>query len=776
MLRTPNLARTSTLALALAAGLSGCGADDADERNPIATDGLDDLGVAASELGTALASCSTAGSSGFGAGQVLTLALTGGPSTIMLSATSAGKIAVNGWNCVNSSGAALTTSGAAATAVKKIVINGDPTVAEKVIVDLLPASFGSVIFSGATGTGLVIDLGAGGGDTFMLRGTTGIDKVTAGTTVAGDNYIDWNGDLKADVKLTGVENYSFTLLGGADIFSAAGGAVNGTSITAGVTSLTPMTAAVTVFGGDGDDTLQGGDGNDTLNGGNNNDTFKTSSGATADGNDVYIGGPGTDTMDYSGRTSALTVTIGPAVAAVTGTVDITTLTYPTKLNTETLVMKVDGGANVTTTFSSPADAAAVVTQINTAAGATVASLSATNHLILSGIVIGNTSSIQVVSGTALTDLGLSAGTTTGANANDGQSGESDDVTYTVENIIGGSNDDTLTGSDQVNVITGGAGNDIIDGKANASCPATGDTLNGGAGNDTFVMGAVANCGVVVNGGAGTDTVDYSARTAAINVSLDGTANDGDPTANAGAGEKGNISSTDIEIVLGGSGNDTLSGGANADELHGGPGNDTLNGNGGDDTLIGGPGNDIINGGAGDDLILESGNDTLYNPAIARGTGNDTINGGAGVDKVDYSSRSAALTITLCVDAATSGAPTANPLPPECSDSDGDSALSEADNLVNIEWLVGGTGNDTITGSTADETIEGGAGNDTIHGGAGNDVIYGDAGNDTLYGDAGDDYLEGGAGNDTMDGGGGDGDICSADAADLAATPTLNCEL
>ena len=774
MLRTPNLALTSTFVLVLAAGLAGCGGDD--ERNAIPDDGLDDLGVSASELGVALASCSTAGSSGFGTGQVLTLTLAGGPSTIMINATSSGKIAVNGWNCVNSSGVALTTTGATTTAVKKIVITGDNAAAEKVIVDLLPASFGSVIFSGATGTGMTVDLGTGAGDTFMLRGTAGIDKVTMGTTAGGDNYVDWSGDNKADVKLTGVENHSVTLLGGADIFTAAGGTVSASNLTTGVTSLLTMTTGVTVFGGDGNDTLTGGNGNDTINGGGNDDTLKTSAGATADGNDILIGGTGTDTVDYSGRTAALTVSIGPAHATRSGSVDLTTLTYPTDLNATTLVIKIDGGSNVTTTFASPADAQDVVDQINTAASATVASLDATNHLVLSAVAFGYSSSIQVVAGgTSLTDLGLTAGTSTGADADDGQAGETDDVDYSVENIIGGTNGDTLSGSDQVNNITGGAGADIIDGVANASCPALGDSLNGGIGNDTFLMGAVANCGAVVSGGADTDTVDYSARTAAVNLSLDGTANDGDPTANAGAGEKGNLHATDIEIVLGGASHDTITGGANGDILHGGPGNDTLNGGAGDDTLYGGPGNDILNGGTGDDLVIESGNDTAYNPAIAAGTGNDTINGGAGVDKVSYASRTADLTITLCVDTATSGAPASTN--PECTDSDGDPLLTEGDNLVNIEWLVGGDGDDDLSGAGGDETIEGGAGGDTISGNLGNDVIYGDGGDDTITGGGGDDYLEGGAGDDSMDGGAGDGDICNADASDVTASnPTLACEL
>ena len=72
------------------------------------------------------------------------------------------------------------------------------------------------------------------------------------------------------------------------------------------------------------------------------------------------------------------------------------------------------------------------------------------------------------------------------------------------------------------------------------------------------------------------------------------------------------------LLSGGTGNDTLTGTANADLLSGNAGNDTLNGNAGNDRLLGGAGNDTLNGG--------SGNDILYG-----GAGNDTLTGGTGAD-------------------------------------------------------------------------------------------------------------------------------------------------
>ncbi len=60
--------------------------------------------------------------------------------------------------------------------------------------------------------------------------------------------------------------------------------------------------------------------------------------------------------------------------------------------------------------------------------------------------------------------------------------------------------------------------------------------------------------------------------------------------------------TSIEGLVGGTGNDTLSGDGGANRLGGNLGDDSLAGAGGADTLNGGEGNDSLDGGAGDDLL------------------------------------------------------------------------------------------------------------------------------------------------------------------------------
>src|SRR4051812_10749916 len=200
-------------------------------------------------------------------------------------------------------------------------------------------------------------------------------------------------------------------------------------------------------------------------------------------------------------------------------------------------------------------------------------------------------------------------------------------------------------------------NDCTAAGASASCPlgpvgvALGDgadtirpgagappsSVNGGAGNDAL-LDPVRSPGTAFNGAVGTDRTDYSGRTEALSISVNGSADDG------AAGEADNIAAEDI---VGGSGEDTISGSTGANAISGADGNDfvtaaagadvvdsgtgndtpaggtesdTIRGGDGADQLIGGAGNDLISGGAGPD-------------AISGGAGNDTISAADGVAEV-----------------------------------------------------------------------------------------------------------------------------------------------
>lgn len=67
----------------------------------------------------------------------------------------------------------------------------------------------------------------------------------------------------------------------------------------------------------------------------------------------------------------------------------------------------------------------------------------------------------------------------------------------IENVMGGSGNDTLTGNSSANIIQGNAGNDTLTGGSGS------DTLQGGSGNDTLIFDAADT---VIDGGSDTDTI------------------------------------------------------------------------------------------------------------------------------------------------------------------------------------------------------------------------------------------------------------------------------
>ena len=237
-------------------------------------------------------------------------------------------------------------------------------------------------------------------------------------------------------------------------------------------------------------------------------------------------------------------------------------------------------------------------------------------------------------------------------------------------LYGGDGNDSLTGSDVGDdILEGDAGNDYLFGAGGN------DLVDGGPGSDDL------------QGSGGFDTVDYRARTAPVFVTVgDGASNDGE------AGELDNVGAG-IYRVLGGKGNDVLTGSPGLETLEGGAGNDVLDGGLGGDTLIGGPGNDTA----------------------------------------DYSSRTTDLYVDINM----------------FSD---DGEAFELDFVdATVENVTGGSGNDFMVGSAFANILRGGGGNDNLTGEGGNDTLYGDAGDDSLLGGLGADKLYGGAGGDVLDG-------------------------
>jgi hypothetical protein len=196
---------------------------------------------------------------------------------------------------------------------------------------------------------------------------------------------------------------------------------------------------------------------------------------------------------------------------------------------------------------------------------------------------------------------------------DGARDEDDNIHDDVENVLGGLARNTLRGNAADNVLAGGNDIDVIDGGAGA------DSLRGAGGNDILVPGPgddwvvagaaddllVADAGADgadrFDGGSGQDTVSYAGRTSAIRVFLDGAANDGSGT--FGEGDNVGGPANDVEIVIGGSGDDVFNARAFFRGAH-------LQGRAGDDAFTTTNGTiDIVDGGLGQDRCLTDPTDT-----------------------------------------------------------------------------------------------------------------------------------------------------------------------
>ncbi|HVT89870.1 MAG TPA: calcium-binding protein [Tepidisphaeraceae bacterium] len=491
-----------------------------------------------------------------------------------------------------------------------------------------------------------------------------------------------------------------------------------------------------IQGQDGNDSILGGAGNDNLDGGVGDDTIQ--GGAAPD---TMEGGDGFDFVDYTDHTGTNRVWITLGDSTLDGSVNGTgVVTENDQIN----------GTGFGDTFE----------------GVLLPDNTGTQNIGSFG-GIGN-----VVDAT---NKGLGVMIIGGSN-NDGINGSNSNDT-----LVGMDNPDILNGNDGADILIGGAGNDQLNGGGGADrifgdydqadfaiivTTYGNDAIAGGENNDSifgdfgndqesggtgddyfnqgtgpfFSLNTFQSDADTIAGNDGLDTVDYSQRTTAMRIDVDGINNDGDPNVqfNGGLGEADSITET-TEKVIGTNFNDTLVSSndfildINAiPPLHaahwfvGGKGNDSLGGNAGDDTLEGGDGNDTVDGGLGADSLLggaDSGGDTL-----------------------DYSSRTGDVIASL------------NGI---ADDGEG----GEGDNVFGFETVLGGIGNDQLimTGATGKVSLVGGQGDDTLVGAAFNDTLLGQGGDDSLVGASGDDSLVGASGSDTYDGGTGFDAIDYSDA-------------
>lgn len=162
-------------------------------------------------------------------------------------------------------------------------------------------------------------------------------------------------------------------------------------------------------------------------------------------------------------------------------------------------------------------------------------------------------------------------------------------------IIGTASGNLLAGGGDRDFLAGLEGDDTIDGQGGD------DFVNAGEDNDLVIGNAGDD---ILDGGDGIDTLSFAGTDGAITVDL---------AANRVSGSLGNDTLARFEVVLGGNGNDVLTGDEAANDLSGGSGDDTLQGGAGNDTLTGGGGDDRFTFAIGDgaDRILgfQAGNQT-----------------------------------------------------------------------------------------------------------------------------------------------------------------------
>lgn len=208
-----------------------------------------------------------------------------------------------------------------------------------------------------------------------------------------------------------------------------------------------------------------------------------------------------------------------------------------------------------------------------------------------------------------------------------------DTLSNVENLIGTSLHDTLTGNSGANRLEGGAGDDLI------LFGAGKDTVYGGDGADMIdeAFGVINfNDANWLDGGAGADTIF---------------ADGGNDTAMGGLGDDRLHGEGGDDLILFGAGRDTVYGGVGADMideafglsyysganwLDGGAGADTIFADGGNDTIVGGLGDDRLHGEMGGDLFV-------FEASFGRDTIADFI---SGADKLQISTSAIADWATL----------------------------------------------------------------------------------------------------------------------------------
>jgi Ca2+-binding RTX toxin-like protein len=649
-------------------------------------------------------------------------------------------------------------------------------------------------------------LGGAGNDT--IYGEAGNDSLDGGLDndllvggLGDDIYVvDSLGDVVKEDTLTGSGNdtiqYKFTLTSGTKV-TLDNNVESGKLLDTFNDTLMGNASGNTLLGNTGNNLIDGGMGNDTIDGGGGQDTLRGSAGLDSlvgrAGNDLLDGGADSDTMvggigsDYYLVDNFNDVVIEATTDTGRDTVEATSnfsLATTNSAGIEVLIFK--GSADL---MGKGNDLANEITGnggnnrlqgglgndvIDGGAGNDDLDGEAGQNKLIGGDgddrLHGNTDADSdiLIGGIGADTYFIGAADVLYELAKDNIAGEYDTVYSTasfdasananvmgIEDIVltggtddalnatGNGSDNYIIGSVGTNVIKGLDGNDTLFGDLTATDTAS-DTLIGGAGSDTYYIGAndvvIETAGPSVIAGE-VDTVisalTFDASTDANRSGIENIQLTGSAAVNASGNALNNL-------ITGNNVANVLNGNAGADILDGGLGSDTLNGGAGADTMIGGKGNDTYYVDSVDDVII----DTTLDQTLSSGI-SDQVYSSVSYSLADADANGVELLYLVGVDNING---TAN-------DRSNYVEGNQGDNIID-----GGLGDDYLFGMGGDDELLGGAGDDDIDGGLGKDELLGGEGDDYIDGGLDNDRAFGGAGNDTLNGGG-DEDFLYGDEGD-----------
>jgi Ca2+-binding RTX toxin-like protein len=322
--------------------------------------------------------------------------------------------------------------------------------------------------------------------------------------------------------------------------------------------------------------------------------------------------------------------------------------------------------------------------------------------------------------------------------------------------VSGDGEAPPAGANELALATSGA--DVIDLSGRGD-----DTVFAGGGRDVIAFTSRFNSRDEIDGGGGTDTLeldgDYSGGVnfrshtiRKVEIMALGAGHDYELTTHsrsvdAGATltvDAGNLNGGDFLIfdgsaetdgsfsVIGGRGDDAITGGAFADTLSGGAGDDRLftnqfgvyqlEGGNGDDSLFAAGGTyEVIDAGSGDDLVFMHSTVNTADLVLSGGRGNDLLDIGSTVLGLAEFSAASSDFERLQADGFTiSGLD---------QDLDWDFSGFELSPFSLGVRLSAQSGFDTLTGTALADTLFGGDGDDRLRGDLGSDRLFGEAGAD-----------------------------------------------